>query len=100
MVEESVRPFREGLIKAYFEYVHTSFALLGPQIPSTIAKSATLMSSIYCLAQAYFTPAQRLDPWLFTDFNKQALHIETHNVKLETVEAALLFAQRHARLIR
>ncbi|KFZ01591.1 hypothetical protein V500_00687 [Pseudogymnoascus sp. VKM F-4518 (FW-2643)] len=100
VVEESVRPFRKGLVKAYFEYVHTSFALLGPQIPSTIAKSATLMSSIYCLAQAYFTPAQSLDPWLFTDFNKQALHIETHNVKLETVEAALLFAQRHARLIR
>ncbi|KIW42330.1 uncharacterized protein PV06_05892 [Exophiala oligosperma] len=100
IVEEAVRSFRDDLVHAFFEYVHPSMALLGPQQPSTLAKSATLMASIYALAQRHCPAARDVDPWLFTDFNKQALNIETHTVKLETVEAALLFAQRHPHVLR
>lgn len=99
-MEEAVRLFRDDLVHAFFEYVHPSMALLGPQQPSTLANSATLMCSIYALAQRHCPAARDVDPWLFTDFNKQALNIETHAVKLETVEAALLFAQRHPHVLR
>jgi hypothetical protein len=95
-----IGPYREALINAFFDVVHKSFPVLGPQTPFTIPNHSTLLVSIYCLAQPYHPPAQSVDPWLFTDFNKQALPIETHTAKLETVEAALLFAQRHASLIR
>lgn len=99
-IEAVIQPYREALINAFFEIVHKSFPVLGPQTPLTIPNESTLMVSIYCLAQPYHPPAQCVDPWLFTDFNKQALPIETHTARLETVEAALLFAQRHASLIR
>ncbi|EED14396.1 conserved hypothetical protein [Talaromyces stipitatus ATCC 10500] len=99
-IEAVIGPYREALINAFFDVVHKSFPVLGPQTPLTIPNESTLMVSIYCLAQPYHPPAQCVDPWLFTDFNKQALPIETHTAKLETVEAALLFAQRHASLIR
>ncbi len=100
MVEEAVEPFRSELVEAYFAYVHSSYALLGSQTADTFADSAVLRTSVYALAQRHCAPAQKLDPWLFTDFNKQALNIERHAAKLETVEAALLFAQRHAHVIR
>lgn len=100
MVEEAVEPFRSELVETYFTYVHTSYALLGPQTVFNIADSAVLRTSMYALAQRHCPAAQELDPWLFTDFNKQALNIERHAAKLETVEAALLFAQRHAHVIR
>ncbi|GAM39363.1 hypothetical protein TCE0_034f10852 [Talaromyces pinophilus] len=99
-IEAVIGPYREALINAFFDVVHKSFPVLGPQTPFTIPNHSTLLVSIYCLAQPYHPPAQSVDPWLFTDFNKQALPIETHTAKLETVEAALLFAQRHASLIR
>ncbi|RMZ86303.1 hypothetical protein DV736_g6471, partial [Chaetothyriales sp. CBS 134916] len=100
VVERSVNPFRNELLAAYYEYVHPSFALLGPQTMSSIADSVSLRTSMYGLAQRHCAAARCLDPWLFTDFNKQALNIERHAPKLETVEAALLFAQRHAHILR
>ncbi|CCT68195.1 related to DAL81-transcriptional activator for allantoin and GABA catabolic genes [Fusarium fujikuroi IMI 58289] len=88
------------LMEMYFEHVHPAFAILGPQRPSAISSSLTLRASIYALALQHCPAARDIDPWIFTDFNKQALNIERQAPKLETIEAALLFAQRHAHVLR
>ncbi|CAI4218390.1 unnamed protein product [Parascedosporium putredinis] len=52
------------------------------------------------LAHPYCHEAQRINPWLFMDFTSQALPIEARHVKYETIEAALLHAQRHTYIFR
>lgn len=99
-INDAIGFCQSELMDTYFEYVHPAFALLGPQRCSTISSSATLRASMYALALKHCPVARDVDPWIFTDFNKQALNIERHAPKLETIEAALLFAQRHAHVLR
>ncbi|KAF5969712.1 transcriptional activator of allantoin GABA catabolic [Fusarium bulbicola] len=100
IIDSAVEFCLSELMDTCFEYVHPSFPLLGPQRRSTISPSAALRASMYALALKHCPLAQDVDPWVFTDFNKQAVNIERHAPKLETIEAALLFAQRHAHVLR
>ncbi|RKL33971.1 hypothetical protein BFJ72_g9753 [Fusarium proliferatum] len=99
-ISGAVASCQAELMEMYFEHVHPAFAILGPQRPSSISSSLTLRASIYALALQHCPAARDIDPWIFTDFNKQALNIERQAPKLETIEAALLFAQRHAHVLR
>lgn len=99
-ISGAVASCQAELMEMYFEHVHPAFAILGPQRPSSISSSLTLRASIYALALQHCPTARDIDPWIFTDFNKQALNIERQAPKLETIEAALLFAQRHAHVLR
>lgn len=99
-IQEIASPHNDQLVKAFFEVVHPAVPILDPQsfAPSTVSPS--LLAAIFSLAHPYCSDAQSINPWLFMDFDSQALPIEARNAKLETVEAALLYAQRHTYIFR
>lgn len=97
---EIASPYTDQLIRSFFEVVHPSVPILDPQSFSPSTAFLPLLASVFALAHPYCHGAQAINPWLFMDFNSQALPIEARNAKLETVEAALLHAQRHTYIFR
>ncbi|RFU33120.1 hypothetical protein B7463_g3210, partial [Scytalidium lignicola] len=96
LAEEAVRPSQEDLFQAYARHIHPAYPLLGPHEAVVSCVSSTLRTSIYFLAHSFCSSAQSIDPRLYEDFNSRALLLEARFATLETVEAALLFVQRHA----
>ncbi|KAK1763240.1 fungal-specific transcription factor domain-containing protein [Phialemonium atrogriseum] len=99
-IQEIASPHHDQLVNAFFEVVHPALPILDPQSFSCSTACSTLLASVFALAHLYCHEAQAINPWLFMDFNSQALPIEARNAKLETVEAALLHAQRHTYVFR
>lgn len=97
---EIASPHSDRLIKTFFEVVHPALPILNPQSISRSGAPSSLLASIFALAHPYCHEAQEINPWQFMDFTSQALPIEARNAKLETVEAALLHAQRHTYIFR
>lgn len=91
---------RSSLVDTFFNIVHPALPMLDPRSLQNSTTSSTLLASVFALAHPYCIEAQSLDPWDFIDFVSQALPIEARNVKLETIEAALLHAQRHTYIFR
>ena len=99
-VRHTASPHNDRLVKAFFEVVHPSLPILDPQLFSWSEAPSSLLAGVLALAHPYCHDAQSINPWQFMDFNSQALPIESRNAKLETVEAALLHAQRHTYMFR
>lgn len=59
-----------------------------------------LRVAIYLLAIPFCVEANRLDQLPLFEFLHQTLPIAARNAKLETIEAVLLFLQRHALITR
>ncbi|KAH8690613.1 fungal-specific transcription factor domain-containing protein [Talaromyces proteolyticus] len=98
-VEESVHPYKEALIKTYFNIVHPSFPILDP-IRFNPNSSSLLLASMYALSHKFCSEAGQIDPWIFLDFLGRALPLEARNPKLDSIEAALLYSQRHTYIFR
>ena len=99
-IVEMLPAHRCSLVDTFFKIVHPALPMLDPGLLNHSTTSSTLLASVFALAHPYCIEAQSLDPWDFIDFVSQALPIETRNVKLETIEAALLHAQRHTYIFR
>lgn len=99
-IRDIASPHEERLVKAYFDVVHPSIPILDPKSFSASDAPQSLLASMLALAHPYCHDAQRINPWLFMDFTSQALPIEARHVKYETIEAALLHAQRHTYIFR
>ncbi|KAJ5318409.1 hypothetical protein N7476_004829 [Penicillium atrosanguineum] len=99
-IREMASPHVDQLVNAFFEGIHPALPILDPQSFRHSAAPSTLLASIFALAHPYCVEAQTFDPWVWMDFNSQALPIEARNAKLETIEAALLHAQRHTYIFR
>lgn len=95
-----ISPHNDALIRAYFDAVHVAFPIIDPKNFRRSSAAPSLLASIYALAQPYCADARHTDPKPLLDFTSQALPIEARSAKLETVEAALLHAQRHTYTFR
>jgi hypothetical protein len=87
-------------VSTFFEVIHLALPVLDPQSFRHSTVPSTLLASVFALAHPYCVEAQAFDPWVWMDFISQALPIEARNAKLETIEAALLHAQRHTYIFR
>lgn len=99
-IQEIASPHNDRLVRAFFEVVHPAIPILDPQSFTLSTAPSSLLAAIFSLAHPYCPDAQSINPWLFMDFDSQALPIEARSAKLETVEAALLYAQRHTYIFR
>lgn len=97
---EIAAPHGDRLIRTFFEVVHPALPILSPQAVLRSGAPSSLLAAVFALAHPYCHEAQGINPWLFMDFTSQALPIEARNAKIETVEAALLHAQRHTYVFR
>lgn len=97
---ETASPHGDRLLKIFFEVVHPALPILDPHSLSLVRTPSSLLAPLFALAHPYCHEAQGINPWQFMDFTSQALPIEARNAKLETVEAALLHAQRHTYVFR
>ncbi|TVY80655.1 Transcriptional activator protein DAL81 [Lachnellula suecica] len=93
--EAIVRPYSEDLLRTYFEVVHSSYPLLEPsRFNSPPETGDPLLAVMYNLASP-FCPDTPPTFQKLSDFVHQALPIERRHPRLETIEACLLFLQRH-----
>ncbi|RFU25068.1 hypothetical protein B7463_g11271, partial [Scytalidium lignicola] len=89
------------LRRTFFETIHTSFPLLHPaQIEQENKPGDLLLATIYEIASPYISERSNPNDWKLLDWIFQAMPIEIRQPKLETIEAGLLFLQRHARYHR
>ncbi|KAF2765730.1 hypothetical protein EJ03DRAFT_330720 [Teratosphaeria nubilosa] len=97
---ESAFPLHHDLLATYFDVIHTSYPLLDPtRFTKGNRIDTPLLATMYSLAKP-FCPAARDLPWDMNVFIFQALPIEARSPRLETIEAALLFLQRHTLIHR
>lgn len=99
-VEEAVGPHKEALIKAYFDTVHSSFPILDPSTFDVNSAPEPLLAAMYALSHKFCSEAEHIDPWVFLDFLGRALPLESRNPKLDSIEASLLYSQRHTYIFR
>ncbi|OKL60204.1 hypothetical protein UA08_04606 [Talaromyces atroroseus] len=99
-IEETAQPHKDELINAYFEIVHISFPIVSrsefdPQLASTLC-----LASMYALSHVFCPEAKSIDPWVFLNFLGRAIPLEARNASLDSIEAALLYSQRHTYIFR
>ncbi|RJE23844.1 hypothetical protein PHISCL_03816 [Aspergillus sclerotialis] len=99
-VEEAARPHKEALIKAYFDTVHSSFPILDPTAFDVDSSPTPLLAAMYALSHKFCPEAGGVDPWIFLNFLGRALPLEARNPKLDSIEASLLYSQRHTYIFR
>lgn len=94
-------PLHHDLLTAYFDVIHTSFPLLEPARFTKGNKiDLPLLAAMYSLALPFCPAARNLSYVNINSFIFQALPIETRTPRLETIEASLLFLQRHTQIHR
>jgi hypothetical protein len=87
---------QEQLLLAFRRHVQPSYPLLDTDLLSG-SMSSFLSIALSCVACPFCPSAQHtIRPQMYEDFVLQALSVKSRSATLETVEAALLFAQRHA----
>lgn len=98
--EELLIPQGNALLQSYFEVIHTSYPLLDPsRFTGTPRTGDPLIAVMYSLAIPFCqNMPNHLDS--LNAYIQQALPIERRYPRLETIEAALLFCQRHTRVHR
>ncbi|KAH9828402.1 Fungal trans-domain-containing protein [Teratosphaeria destructans] len=96
----SAFPLHHDLLATYFDVIHPSYPLLDPtRFTKGNRIDTPLLATMYSLAKP-FCPAARDLPWDMNAFVFQALPIEARSPRLDTIEAALLFLQRHTLIHR
>lgn len=94
-------PLHHELLTAYFEAIHTSYPLLDPtRFIKGNKIDLPLLGAMYALARPFCPAATDLPFAPIHSFVFQALPVETRTPRLETIEAALLFLQRHTQIHR
>lgn len=94
-MERDIAGLDSYLLRAFFDFKNTSYHLLDEASFIPEDAPATLLASLYALALPFCPEAKDLNRRVFLDFNDQALHLGRRNAKLHTIEAALLYVQRH-----
>ncbi|EME83990.1 uncharacterized protein MYCFIDRAFT_173052 [Pseudocercospora fijiensis CIRAD86] len=98
---DAAYPLHHELLSTYFEVVHTSFPLLDP---SRFVKGnkidLPLLGAMYSLSKPYCSAASDLPYQPLHSFVFQALPIEARTPRLDSIEARLLFLQRHTQIHR
>ncbi|KXT17020.1 hypothetical protein AC579_4330 [Pseudocercospora musae] len=98
---DAAYPLHHELLSTYFEVVHTSFPLLDP---SRFVKGnkidLPLLGAMYSLSKPYCSAASELPYQPLHSFVFQALPIEARTPRLDSIEAGLLFLQRHNQIHR
>jgi hypothetical protein len=98
---EAAYPLHHELLTAYFDAIHTSYPLLDPTRFTKGNKiDLPLLGAMYALAKPFCPAALELPFGPIHSFVFQALPVETRTPRLETIEAALLFLQRHTQIHR
>lgn len=98
---DAAYPLHHDLLSAYFEVIHTSFPLLDPDRFTKGNKIVLpLLGSMYSLALPFCATARGLSYTPINSFVFQSLPIESRTARLDTIEAALLFLQRHTQIHR
>lgn len=87
-------------MQSYFEVIHSSYPLLDPTRFNGQEVHGPLLAVMYGLALPFSPAVTALKATDLTSFIFQALPIEARTPRLETLEAALLFLQRHTALHR
>ncbi|RFU24556.1 hypothetical protein B7463_g11788, partial [Scytalidium lignicola] len=97
-IQDVVQEDPAQLLKTFFEIIHTSFPLLDPaQVDEKSEPSDLLLAVIYEISNPYYLERTRTNDMSVLDWIFQAIPCEMRYPKLETIEASLLFLQRHAR---
>ncbi|KAH8810654.1 fungal-specific transcription factor domain-containing protein [Xylogone sp. PMI_703] len=85
-----------ALLQSYFGIVNAAFPLFDPaRFASGHVESKLLRAAMFALATPFCQEAKHIPLSEYHTFILQALPIDTRYPRLETVEAALLFFQRH-----
>ncbi|KAL3467095.1 hypothetical protein BJX64DRAFT_283824 [Aspergillus heterothallicus] len=99
-IEEIAQPHKEKLINAYLETVHVSFPIVSRSEFDPQAASTLRLASMYAWSHVFCPEAKSLDPWVFLNFLGRAIPLEARNASLDSIEAALLYSQRHTYVFR
>jgi hypothetical protein len=98
---DAAYPLHHDLLATYFDVIHTSYPVLDPSRFTKGNKIDTpLLATMYSLAKPFCATARDLSCIDMNSFVFQALPIEARSPRLETIEAALLFLQRHTQIHR
>lgn len=98
---DAAYPFHHDLLTTYFEVIHTSYPLLDPtRFVKGNKIDLPLLAAMYSLSLPYCPAAKGLPYEPINSFAFQALPIESRMPRLETIEASLLFLQRHTQIHR
>ncbi|CAK4008924.1 transcriptional regulatory [Lecanosticta acicola] len=94
-------PLHHELLTTYFDVIHTSYPLLDPtRFVKGNKIDLPLLAAMYSLSLPYCPAARDLSYGAINSFAFQALPIESRMPRLETIEASLLFLQRHTQIHR
>jgi hypothetical protein len=99
-IEETARPHKDELINAYFETVHVSFPIISKSEFDPRSASTLCLASMFALSHIFCPEAKSIDPWVFLNFLGRAIPLEARNASLDSIEAALLYSQRHTYIFR
>lgn len=99
-IEETARPYKDELFNAYFETVHISFPIVSKSEFNPRSASTLRIASMFALSHVFCPEAKSVDPWVFLDFLGRAIPLEARNASLDSIEAALLYSQRHTYIFR
>ncbi|KAK5273738.1 hypothetical protein LTR96_000338 [Exophiala xenobiotica] len=95
-LEETVFPYQPQLMVAFCRHVHPSYPLLDADRLSHAVSHPVLKIALCCIAHPFCPAAQSaIRRELYETYEFEVLGAKNRFATLETIEAALLFAQRH-----